>query len=203
MSVLWWGLVAIYGACAGSYLGVVVDRLPAGRAVADGSRCGACGQGLRAMDNVPVLAYLWLRGRCRSCGTRILPLWWLLELTTAAIWTGCAVLLGPAVVLAVVPLAVWLLLLALALALRLGGPTAAMEAAAMRSIWVTRGWTVWAAVALPPAALTAQVVGLGAATAQRWGSFLVLGVLGAVGLVAAVLVAAGPRSQLSGPAGSQ
>lgn len=131
---------------------------------------------------------------------RIPPLWWLLELAIAGVWTGCATLLGPGVVLVVALLAVWLLVLAVGL--RQARPRAA-RAATAATVRSTLGWKVWAAAALPAAAVAAQVVALGAATDQRWGSFLVLGVLGATGLVAAVLVAPGPRSQPSRPAGRQ
>ena len=67
----WWaGTAALFGAGAGSYLGVVLDRLPAGRGLMSPSVCGGCGSAIRAVDNVPVLSYLRLRGRCRGCGAR-------------------------------------------------------------------------------------------------------------------------------------
>lgn len=68
---MWLVLVALYGACAGSYLGVCADRLPENRSLLGGPTCGACGAAVPARDNVPVLAYLRLQGRCRACGTRI------------------------------------------------------------------------------------------------------------------------------------
>ena len=58
-----------FGAVCGSFLNVVVVRLPRGESVVfPGSRCVACGAAIRAYDNVPVLSYLLLRGRCRRCG---------------------------------------------------------------------------------------------------------------------------------------
>ncbi|HSK16354.1 MAG TPA: prepilin peptidase [Gaiellaceae bacterium] len=56
----------------GSFLNVVAARLPEGRSlVAPPSACGACGARIAWHDNVPILSYLLLRGRCRSCGGRI------------------------------------------------------------------------------------------------------------------------------------
>ena len=62
----------LLGASVGSFLNVVVDRLPAGRSlVSPGSFCEACEQPLRPVDLVPIFSYLWLRGRCGSCGAAI------------------------------------------------------------------------------------------------------------------------------------
>jgi len=63
--VLWSGLV---GLVVGSYLNVLVHRLPRGLStVTPRSRCPACGAAIRAHDNLPVLSWLLLRGRCRDC----------------------------------------------------------------------------------------------------------------------------------------
>jgi len=60
-----------FGAVCGSFLNVVVVRLPRGESVVfPGSRCVVCGAAIRAYDNIPVLSYLLLRGRCRRCGAR-------------------------------------------------------------------------------------------------------------------------------------
>lgn len=65
-------LALIFGACAGSFLGVVIHRLPRGVSiVTPPSRCGVCGTRLSAFENVPILGWLLLRGRCRHCGTPI------------------------------------------------------------------------------------------------------------------------------------
>jgi leader peptidase (prepilin peptidase) / N-methyltransferase len=62
----------ILGTCAGSFLGVVVYRMPRGLSiVTPSSRCGACGTRLSALENLPILGWLLLRGRCRHCGTPI------------------------------------------------------------------------------------------------------------------------------------
>ena len=64
--------VAALGAIVGSYLNVVIHRLPRGQStITPRSRCPSCGRAIRAADNVPVLSFLLLRGRCRSCGATI------------------------------------------------------------------------------------------------------------------------------------
>ena len=65
-------LAFIGGAVIGSFLNVVIYRLPLGESVVSpGSRCPVCGERIRVRDNVPILGYLWLRGRCRDCQVRI------------------------------------------------------------------------------------------------------------------------------------
>jgi leader peptidase (prepilin peptidase) / N-methyltransferase len=59
---------AMFGAVWGSFFNVCIARVPAGQSVVrPGSRCDACGAPVRAFDNVPILSYFWLRGRCRAC----------------------------------------------------------------------------------------------------------------------------------------
>jgi len=59
----------ILGLCVGSFLNVVIYRLPMGRSIANPPRsvCPTCGTRLKARDNLPVVSYLWLRARCRYC----------------------------------------------------------------------------------------------------------------------------------------
>lgn len=72
------------GLCVGSFLNVVAFRLPRGESlVSPGSHCPGCGTPVRAYDNVPLLGWLLLRGRCRSCGERISPRYPLVEALTA------------------------------------------------------------------------------------------------------------------------
>jgi leader peptidase (prepilin peptidase)/N-methyltransferase len=74
-----------FGLAVGSFMTVAVYRLPAGESVIrPRSKCPACGAEIGARDNVPVLSWLLLRGRCRRCGERISVEYPLLELTTAA-----------------------------------------------------------------------------------------------------------------------
>jgi leader peptidase (prepilin peptidase)/N-methyltransferase len=75
----------LFGALIGSFLNVVAHRVPVGESlVSPGSHCPGCGAAVRPYDNVPVLSWLLLRGRCRDCGTRISPRYPLVELLTAA-----------------------------------------------------------------------------------------------------------------------
>ncbi len=65
-------IVGVFGALIGSFLNVCIHRLPKGESIVrPGSRCPACATPLRPFDNIPILSFLWLRGRCRSCGKRI------------------------------------------------------------------------------------------------------------------------------------
>jgi leader peptidase (prepilin peptidase)/N-methyltransferase len=87
--------VAIFGLIVGSYLNVVVYRLPLGLStVYPRSRCPGCGSLIRARDNVPVLSFLLLRGRCRNCGTPISWRYPLVEATTGALFVGCLLRFG-------------------------------------------------------------------------------------------------------------
>lgn len=66
------GIAFVWGLLAGSFLSLCVERLPQGYSVVrPGSRCPHCAHPLRAWDNVPLLAFLWLRGRCRYCRAAI------------------------------------------------------------------------------------------------------------------------------------
>lgn len=78
-------VVAFLGLLFGSFGGLLVSRVPVGEGVVRGrSRCDGCGRPLRAVELVPVLSWALLRGRCRTCGAAITPLWTVLELLTAA-----------------------------------------------------------------------------------------------------------------------
>lgn len=90
MSALTIAVSGVVGLAVGSFLTVVVHRVPAGESiVAPGSRCPTCGTSVRAVDNVPVLSYLLRRGRCRSCGAPIGLRYPATELATALVF--CAV----------------------------------------------------------------------------------------------------------------
>jgi leader peptidase (prepilin peptidase) / N-methyltransferase len=85
-------IVAVpFGAVVGSFLTVVVDRVPKKESViSPRSRCPQCGTEIRSRDNIPVLSWLLLGGRCRSCRTRIPARYPLLEAGSAAIFGGVA-----------------------------------------------------------------------------------------------------------------
>ena len=79
----------------GSFLNVVAARLPEGRSlVHPPSSCGSCGTQIAWRDNVPVVSYLLLRGRCRSCGVRIGARYLAVELLTAFLVTACFLSFG-------------------------------------------------------------------------------------------------------------
>jgi len=87
--------VAVFGAMLGSFLNVCVYRLPRGESVIlPASHCPGCGKPIAWYDNVPVLSYLVLRGRCRHCGVRISPQYPLIELAVGVIWAGAALWFG-------------------------------------------------------------------------------------------------------------
>lgn len=87
-SVAW---VTAVGASVGSFLNVVVYRLPRGMSlVRPKSHCPACGASIRASDNLPVLGWLRLRGRCRSCGGPISARYPFVEAATAILFLGLA-----------------------------------------------------------------------------------------------------------------
>lgn len=74
----------VFGALIGSFLNVVIFRVPAGRSiVSPPSACGGCSTQIRPWDNIPVLSWLLLRGKCRDCGIGISARYPLVELGTA------------------------------------------------------------------------------------------------------------------------
>ena len=114
-----WGL-AVLGLCVGSFLNVVIHRLPKmleqqwkldaaytlGQEAKEpdpaerltlskpASRCPACGHQIRWFENIPLLSWLALRGKCSACGTGISVRYPLIELLTAALFAGCGVQFG-------------------------------------------------------------------------------------------------------------
>jgi leader peptidase (prepilin peptidase)/N-methyltransferase len=82
---------ALFGLIIGSFLNVVAYRLPAGLSlVTPGSACPGCGTPVRPYDNVPVISWLLLRGRCRDCGVAISRRYPAVELVTALLWLAVA-----------------------------------------------------------------------------------------------------------------
>jgi leader peptidase (prepilin peptidase)/N-methyltransferase len=87
--------IAVLGAVLGSFLNVVIHRLPLGESLASpGSRCPSCGTPIAPYDNVPVLSWLLLRGRCRHCGASISPRYPTVELLTAAAFAAVVAVRG-------------------------------------------------------------------------------------------------------------
>ncbi|MHB1958933.1 MAG: prepilin peptidase [Acidobacteriaceae bacterium] len=93
-----WALITaavVVGLVFGSFLNVCIVRLPAHRSiVVPPSHCLHCGTPVCARDNVPVISWLWLQGRCRACKAKISPQYPLVELGTAALFVACALHTG-------------------------------------------------------------------------------------------------------------
>jgi leader peptidase (prepilin peptidase)/N-methyltransferase len=86
------GVGVAFGLVIGSFLNVVIYRMPKGESIVrPGSRCPTCGRGVAPWENIPVLSYVWLRGRCRGCGERISLRYPAVELATGIIF-GAVVL---------------------------------------------------------------------------------------------------------------
>ena len=84
-------LFSVFGLCIGSFLNVVIYRLPRGMNLAKlASHCTSCGHKLAWYDNIPLFSYLFLRGKCRYCGARISPQYFIVELGNAALSLTCA-----------------------------------------------------------------------------------------------------------------
>jgi leader peptidase (prepilin peptidase) / N-methyltransferase len=79
----------LLGTVVGSFLNVCITRIPEDVSiVAPGSRCPRCLTPIKPYDNVPVFAWLWLRGKCRSCGLAISPMYPLIELGTGLLFVA-------------------------------------------------------------------------------------------------------------------
>jgi leader peptidase (prepilin peptidase)/N-methyltransferase len=84
-----------FGLVVGSFLNVVVHRLPEGESVVwPGSRCPACRHAIAPWDNIPVLSFLWLRGRCRHCRISISWRYPAFELLTGCVFAAIALRYG-------------------------------------------------------------------------------------------------------------
>lgn len=89
------GACALLGLAVGSFLNVVIYRVPRGESiVSPRSSCPSCGTPIRERDNIPVVSWLLLRGRCRHCQTPISMRYPLVELSCAALFAGTAARFG-------------------------------------------------------------------------------------------------------------
>jgi leader peptidase (prepilin peptidase)/N-methyltransferase len=95
VDILAFALVFMLGAAVGSFLNVVVYRLPAGLSlIYPPSRCPKCETRLKPYDNVPVFGWLWLRGRCRSCRLPIAARYPVVEWATGCLFLAVFIAFG-------------------------------------------------------------------------------------------------------------
>jgi leader peptidase (prepilin peptidase)/N-methyltransferase len=94
--IVFYILMALLGALFGSFGNVLIWRVPRGESiVSPGSRCPVCAHPIRWYDNVPVLSWMSLRGRCRDCGAPIAARYPVVEALSACLWLLAAVRFGP------------------------------------------------------------------------------------------------------------
>jgi leader peptidase (prepilin peptidase)/N-methyltransferase len=88
-------IAGLLGLVVGSFLNVVIYRVPLRRSVVwPASYCPDCGEPIKPLDNVPLVSYLLLRGRCRNCGVRISARYPLVEALTGALFAAAAYQFG-------------------------------------------------------------------------------------------------------------
>ena len=89
MDVAWIIFLFAVGACVGSFLNVVIYRLPRGESIVfPGSHCPSCGRAIKWYDNIPLVSWIALCAKCRFCKARISPRYILIELATAILVAG-------------------------------------------------------------------------------------------------------------------
>lgn len=86
----------LLGLAIGSFLNVCILRIPERKSIVrPASACPKCGMAIRPYDNIPVVSYFLLGGKCRGCKTRISPMYPLVEVLTALLFLGCWLAFGP------------------------------------------------------------------------------------------------------------
>jgi leader peptidase (prepilin peptidase)/N-methyltransferase len=88
MTLYFGTVVFVIGACVGSFLNVVIYRMPAGKSVVSPRSQCKCGKFIAWYDNIPVLSWFILRGKCRHCGERFSIRYPMVELGTALVFLG-------------------------------------------------------------------------------------------------------------------
>jgi len=90
---IWFVFIFAFGCCIGSFLNVVIYRLPRDKSlVTPPSACPACGKHIRFYDNIPLVSWLLLSRKCRYCKTPISPRYFIIELLTGLVFLGLFVL---------------------------------------------------------------------------------------------------------------
>ncbi len=107
-------LTFCFGAVIGSFLNVVILRLPENQTITGRSHCPKCRHTLGALDLVPLFSFIFLKGRCRFCKTKISPRYFILESVTGLLFAAAFYYLNPVTIAsAVLLLKYWLILAAL------------------------------------------------------------------------------------------
>jgi leader peptidase (prepilin peptidase)/N-methyltransferase len=87
--------IFLFGLIIGSFLNVCILRIPQGKSIVlPASSCPGCGAAIRAYDNIPVLSWIFLRGRCRKCGKPISIQYPVVELLSGILFVGCYLAFG-------------------------------------------------------------------------------------------------------------
>ena len=85
----------VLGLLCGSFLNVCILRLPAAESIlVPRSHCRACQQPIRALDNIPILSWIFLRGRCRNCDQKISAQYPIVEAVTGVLFAACVLHTG-------------------------------------------------------------------------------------------------------------
>ena len=86
---IWFAFIFVFGCCIGSFLNVVIYRLPRDKSlIKPPSACPACGKHIRFYDNIPLVSWLLLGTKCRYCKAKISPRYFVIELLTGLVFTG-------------------------------------------------------------------------------------------------------------------
>jgi leader peptidase (prepilin peptidase)/N-methyltransferase len=92
----WLGAAALFGLIVGSFLNVVIHRWPREESIVlPASHCGSCGAPVKPYDNIPIVSYLVLGGKCRSCRARISPRYLAVEALTGGLFVAAFLARGP------------------------------------------------------------------------------------------------------------
>ncbi|MGK2855107.1 MAG: prepilin peptidase [Microbacteriaceae bacterium] len=181
-------VVALLGLAIGSFLNVVIHRVPAGISlVRPPSACPHCEAPIRPYDNIPVLSWLLLRAKCRNCGQPISARYPLVELGTAAFFLLVALRFLPPALQYQEPLAVVSALLVLAAFLYLASISVALAAIDLET------HTLPNSIVLPAYVVSIVLIGTAGAVTGDWWGLLRAGIgLAAMWLVYFVMAIAYP-----------
>jgi prepilin signal peptidase PulO-like enzyme (type II secretory pathway) len=95
MNAVFLSMALVFGACVGSFLNVVILRLPKQQALTGRSHCPSCGHQLLWWELFPLVSFLALGGKCSSCKAKISYRYFIIELLTAVLFAACFLYLQP------------------------------------------------------------------------------------------------------------